>query len=153
SYDPVQETTRLGAQSVRVSMSGVETSVLTRIQQKNYIGQTATIRHAHIASDGTITDDPVIVFQGMMNAPFEVRESFERDGGTSQISTRIVSPIINRTNGVRSNVPSHQKFYSADTIMRHLANISDVPVMWGNATPVLFHGGTGVGTNAGDEAF
>ena len=147
SHDTIQETTELGAQSVRVTISGVDTSVMTRMVQENYVGQTAIIRHAHIASDGTITSNPVIVFQGLMNTPFEMQETFEREGGSATISTRLVSPfaIISKVNGVRSNVPSHQKYYPADTIMRHLANISDQPVMWGNATPVLFSGGGGGG--------
>ncbi|KKK49208.1 hypothetical protein LCGC14_3137370, partial [marine sediment metagenome] len=102
SFDPVQETTQFGAQSVRVTVSGVDTSVLTRILQQNYVGQSAIIRHAHIASDGTITSNPVIVFQGLMNAAFEMQETFDPDGGTAKITTRLVSPfaIISKVNGI-----------------------------------------------------
>ena len=61
-YDAVQETTVLGAQTVRLTLDGVDTSIITRILQQNYIGQTAIIRFAHMATDGTITSNPVIVY-------------------------------------------------------------------------------------------
>ena len=153
SHDAVQETTQFGAQSVRVTVSGVDTSVLTRILQQNYVGQSAIIRHAHIASDGTITSNPVIVFQGLMNAAFEMQETFDPDGGTAKITTRLVSPfaIISKVNGIRSNVSSHQKFFSTDTFFRHLSNITDQPVFWGNASPIYLHGSGGSGSGGSNN--
>ena len=153
SHEAVQETTELGAQAVRITITGVDTALITRVLQQNYVGQTAIIRHAHIASDGTITSNPVVVFNGLMNAAFEVRESFTRSGGISTVATRLVSPfaIFNKLNGVRSNVSSHQKYYTSDTFWRHLANASDTGVMWGNTTPVFLHGSGGSGGGGGSQ--
>ena len=152
-HDPVPESTELGAQSVRLTLDGVDTSIITRIRQQNYIGQTAIIRSGHIASDGTIVTNPVIVFQGQMNAPFEARETFGREGGGSSVTTRITSPfaLINKRNGIRANVASHSAVFSGDTFWRHVANIGVTGVKWGNATPVTIGGATFGGGGGGRE--
>ncbi len=153
-HDPVQETPVLGAQLVRLIFDGVDTSITARIRQQNYTGQNAAIRFAHMASDGTITADPVIIYQGLMNAAFEVRESFGRQGGTASVSTRIVSPfaIINKRNGIRANVESHAAVFSGDKFWRHVANITGQGVRWGNAMPVVVVGQGGSGGAGGGDS-
>ena len=154
SYDAIQETSVLGAQTVRLTLDGVDTSIITRILQQNYIGQTAIIRFAHMATDGTITSNPVIVLQGLMNAAFEVRESFgDRGGGSASVTTRLVSPfaIINKLNGIRASVASHSAVYPGDTFFRHMPDPA-AGNMWGNPNPVHIGGGGGYygGRSGGD---
>ena len=151
SFDSVEETDG-GGQAVRLAFDGVEQDVIDRIQVKNYTGHTATIRQAHIGSDGVIVADPVTLFGGLMNEGFEVRESFERQGGGSRVTTRIISPLLNKRNGVESSVLSHQKSYALDTFWRHLANASDAPIFWGNTTPVFLHGSGGSGVGGQDDS-
>ena len=154
SHDTVPESTTLGAQAVRLTLDGVDTSITTRIRQQLYIGQTAIIRSAHIDTDGTIVSNPVIVFQGQMNSQFEVNESFAREGGGASVTTRIVSPfaIINKRNGIRANVESHSATFSGDTFWRHIANITGQGVRWGNAMPVTVVGQGGSGGGGGGDS-
>ena len=154
SHGPIQETPVLGAQSIRLAFDGVNTSITTRIRQQNYTGRNATIRFAHIASDGTVQVDPATTFQGLMNASWEVRESFGRKGGTASVSTRIVSPfaIINKRNGIRANVERHAAVFPGDMFWRHVANITGQGVRWGNAMPVTVVGQGGSGGNIGGDS-
>ena len=153
-YAAVQENTVLSAQSVRLTLDGVDTSIITRILQQNYIGQTAIIRFAHMATDGTITSNPVIVFQGLMNDAFEVRESFGREGGGATVTTRLVSPfgIAKRTNGIRATVASHSAVFPGDTFWRHTEKVSGRPPLWGNPAPGAVLGGGGSGGGGGGDS-
>ncbi len=154
SHDAVPESTTIGAQAVRLTLDGVDTSITTRIRQQLYTGQTAIIRQGHIDTDGTIVSNPVIVFQGQMNAPFEVQESFAREGGGASVTTRIASPfaIINKRNGIRANVESHSAVFSGDTFWRHVVNITGQGVRWGNAMPVVVVGQGGSGGAGGGDS-
>ncbi len=152
TFEAVRETRELTDQSLRVTLDGVDQTVITKVLQQNYIGQTATLHIAHFSS-GAIIADPVPLWSGYMNDSWQIRGSRGSGGGTSRITTSIVSPfvIFRQTRGIRANVPSHSSIYSGDLFWRHLLSIQGRPIYWGQEAPISGTGGGGGGFIAGDE--
>ena len=144
TFEAVRETKEFTDQSLRVTLDGVDQTVITKVLQQNYIGQTATLHIAHF-SNGAIVSNPVQLWSGYMNDKWHIKESHGPGGGTSRITTSILSPfvIFRQTRGIRANVPSHSSVYSGDLFFRHLLSIQGRPIFWGQATPINGTGGTG----------
>ncbi len=147
TFEAVRETREFTDQSLSVTLDGVDQTVITKVLQQNYIGQTATLHIAHFSS-GAIISDPVQLWSGYMNDAWQIRESHGRGGGTSRITTSIVSPfvIFRQTRGIRANVASHSSVYSGDTFFRHLQAIQGRPIFWGTATVNVSSGETDDGS-------
>ena len=148
TFDAVQETRERTDQAVRLTLDGVDQTVITRILQENWLHRTATIHLAHFSS-GAIIADPVQIWSGVLSEAWRVREQSNRDGGTTSIETGIMSPfaLFRQTRGIRANVPSHSSVYSGDTFFRHLLSIQGRPIFWGGATPIV----VGVSVTTEDE--
>lgn len=135
TFDTVPETRELVDQSVRITLDGVDQTIITRILQENFLHRAATIHLAHFSS-GAIIADPEQVWAGVMSEGFRVRESSNRDGGTTRVETAIMSPLVlfRQTRGIRANVASHSSVYSGDTFFRHLQAIAGKDLgVWGVA--------------------
>jgi hypothetical protein len=152
TFEAVRETREFTDQSLRVTLDGVDQTVITKVLQQNYIGQTATLHIAHFSS-GAIISNPVQLWSGYMNDAWQIRESHSRGGGTSRITTSIVSPfvIFRQTRGIRANVPSHSSIYSGDLFWRHLLSIQGRPIYWGQAAPIEIGAGGSGTIIPGDE--
>lgn len=142
TFEAVHETREFTDQSLRVTLDGVDQTVITKVLQQNYIGKIATLHIAHFSS-GAIIANPVPLWSGYMNDEWQIKDSRTGGGGTTRISTSIVSPfvIFRQTRGIRANVPSHSSVYSGDLFWRHLLSIQGRPIYWGQATPSLISGG------------
>lgn len=156
SFEAVHETREFTDQALRLTLDGVDTTIIGNILQENYIGGTATLHLAHFSS-GAIIADPAQLWSGYMNDAWQIRESHRRDGGIAKVTTSIVSPfvIFRQTRGIRANVASHSSVYTGDTFFRHLQAIQGREKYWGQAAPILDVGRSGGGgfggTNDDDE--
>jgi len=148
-FDVVQESGDLTGQGVRITLDGVDQTVISPLLAQNYIGRTAKVYQAHMDSSGALVADPVLLFEGLLNSRFRVAESRDPDGGgTVVVTTTVVSPLVSfrQQRGIRMTLASHQHHFSADTIMRHVSTISARKVVWGRAD-VSSSGGGHVGDN------
>ena len=154
-FDMVQESGDLTGQGVRVTLDGVDQTVISPLLAQNYIGRTAKVYQAHMDSAGVLVVDPVLLFEGLLNSSFRVAESRDPDAsGTVVVTTTVVSPLVSfrQRRGIRMTLASHQHHFPGDTIMRHISTISNRKVMWGQAD--VSHGGGGRGggdDDRGDE--
>ncbi len=152
TFEAVSETRERTDQAVRITWAWVDQPAIARIRQENWLRRTATIHIAHFSS-GAIIADPVQVWSGVLSEAWRIRESWNREGGSTSIETGIMSPFVvfRQTRGIRANVPSHSSVYPGDTFFRHLLSIQGRPIFWGGAAPIL-GGASGVdpGT-AGEE--
>jgi len=140
SFEAVQETNDLSAQGVKVRLDGISTATIAAILTDDYIGREANLYLAHIAADGTIIADPILLFRGYMNEGWTIQERRDPAGGSCTIETRFVSPLVklDQVRGIRANLTSHQSHpdrngndYSADTFMRHIATLRETDIGWG----------------------
>ena len=135
-FEAVQETTDLTGQGVRLTLDGVDQTVISPILAQNYIGRNATIYQGHIDSSGDIIVDPEEIFTGLLNSAFEIDESRDPESsGTVIVRTTVVSPLVGfrQQRGIRMTLASHQHHYPNDTIMRHVSTISARQVVWGRS--------------------
>ena len=150
-FEVVQETTDLTGQGVRLTLDGVDQTIISPLLAQNYIGRTATIRQGHIDSNGDIVVDPEEIFTGLLNSRFEIDESRDPESsGTVIVRTTIISPLVGfrQRRGIRMTLASHQHHFSGDTIMRHISTISSRKVVWGRSD--VSSGGGGGGGGGGD---
>lgn len=131
--EAVEETSDFAAQSVLLRITGVNTQVIDILLSEGYIGRLATVRLAHFESDGTVTSDPLVVWLGYMNERWEIQEKIDREQSSCEISAQFISPIarFEQTRGIQADLLSHQRHYSTDTFMSHIAATSDLQVKWG----------------------
>jgi len=107
-----QETSDDRAQSMDLRMSGVDGSAITLITDNETRGRPVRIWRAHIAVDGTIVQDPLLLFSGLQTGAYEVRESrraAELGAGTVEVRTRIESRLaaLSGATPTRTNPTSH----------------------------------------------
>lgn len=138
TFEGVPETRERSDQGVRLTLDGVDQTVITRVLQENVLHRTATIHLAHFSS-GAIIADPVQISSGVLSEAWRIREQSNREGGTTSIETGIMSPFVvfRQTRGIRANVASHSSVYPGDLFFRHLAAIQGRPIFWGGATPII----------------
>ena len=134
-FEVVQETTDLTGQGVRLTLDGVDQTIISLLLAQNYIGRTAIVYQGHIDSSGDVIVDPATLFSGLLNSAFAIDESRDPESsGTVIVRTTIVSPLVSfrQQRGIRMTLASHQHHYPNDTIMRHISTISARKVYWGS---------------------
>ena len=153
SFEAIQETGDLNAQSVRVVLDGVDQTIITDILGQNHIGRTAIIRIAHFTSAGAIESNPYQSFSGVMNGGFKIEETFDREAGTCRVSTVLSSSLtrLRGRRGIWTNVASHSAVYSGDTFFRFMNGVAGraQSLQWGGST--RFDGASREGRQPGDD--
>ncbi len=153
-FEVVQETTDLTGQGVRLTLDGVDQTIISPLLAQNYIGRTAIVRQGHIDSSGDVIVDPVILFSGLLNSSFEINESRDPESsGTVIVRTTIVSPLVSfrQQRGIRATLASHQHHFSTDTFFKHISTISARKVYWGRPDVSTGGGGGGGGEEELDD--
>jgi hypothetical protein len=124
--------------SMRLSLSGVDPSILALVLQLQYRGRRATLWWAHWdRATATVISNPALLFSGNMNDAFDVSHQQDASGaGTMTIETRITERIsdVGRLRGIRTNVHSHQASgipgAATDTFFMNVAGLVGTRVFW-----------------------
>ena len=129
-FDPIQETGKLAAQGVGITLDGVDQTTIAALLGQNYIGRDAYIYRVKFSTAGAIIGDPLLVFHGVFNGNWEITES--RAENTVRVRTRLMSQLarLAQRRGVRTSVASHSAHYSGDTFFRHMT-AAHTTTIWG----------------------
>lgn len=121
AFEQISESADPSSQRVRLRLDGVSLITVSALLGESYIGRTGRLYRAHFAA-GLIVDDPVLLFLGLMNAPWEVAEDLE--GKSASVETELVSPltVFGQRRGIVADVNSHQEFFENDTFFRHISS-------------------------------
>lgn len=135
SFEGVNETPDPSGQRLKITLDGVSLAAVSALLSQNYIGRLATLRRGWISAAGTIIADPVILFTGYMNSPWEVSEDW--DNRWAKVETEIVSPlaVFNQVRGITADKTSHQRFYPTDTFFAHIVDKPSGEFGWGVYSP------------------
>lgn len=140
SFEGVNETPDISGQRVRVNLDGVSLTAITALLAQNYIGRLAKLYRAHLNPASVIIVDPVLLFLGYMNSPWEITEDW--DNAWCKVTTELVSPlaVLEQTRGITADPNSHQAVYSGDTFFTHTVTKPAGQFGWGIAdtVPVQF---------------
>ena len=159
SFDPPPETADPSGQSLRLSLSGVDTALITQILDYQLRGRNCRLYWGQIlTSTGFIVTDPIEAFSGLMNASWEIAHTPSDQGtrGTVSVSTTIVSEMARylfrrmlRTNtaSLRQLQARGDVFDSSnpDIFFQTLPDLVGRPVYWGRqgatANPPISYSG------------
>ena len=141
------ETSDPSGQSMRMSLSGVDQTIIAQVLTANVRGRRCRLYWGQInLSTGLIISDPVEAFSGLMNSVWEISEvpSDTSSRGTVTVSTTIVSEMARYLfrRLLRTNTNSLRLMQargditpgSADTFFQTLPDIVGKPVYWGRVS-------------------
>jgi hypothetical protein len=131
SFEAVAETPDPSGQRLKITLDGVSLGAVTALLTENYIGQTGTLRRGYLNSQGQIIADPMVLFTGYLNSPWDVTEDW--DGRWCKVETELVSPlaVLWQVRGIRADPTSHQAIYSGDTFFTHILSKPEGDFGWG----------------------
>ena len=139
TFEAVSETADISGQRLKIILDGVKLTAITALLAESYIGRLGTLYRAHMNA-GAILADPIILFRGYMNSPWDVTE--DPDGGWCKVETDLISPlaVLEQVRGIRADPNSHQQVYAGDTFFAHIATKPQGDFGWGIAekVPVKF---------------
>jgi hypothetical protein len=131
SFEAVNETPDPSGQRLRIALDGVQLGVISALLAENYIGFTGTLRRGYINAAGAIIADPLVLFTGYLNTPWEVTE--DPDNRWCKVTTELVSPlaVFNQVRGIRADLISHQAHFAGDTFFAHTVDKPAGDFGWG----------------------
>jgi len=137
SYEAVQESADLDGAGVQVTLDGVDQTIIALVLGQEYIGRTARIHQVHFGADGAIVADPVLLFQGLLNADWQIDEDPDPNQATCTVRTTMISELskFRERRGLQSDTESAQRHYSGDTFWRHQPPVARNFVYWGMEPP------------------
>lgn len=140
-WSSVRETGESRAQGTRVTMSGIDTTVMSPLLNNDFRGRRLRLWRARV-EDGAVTDTR-LVHRGVQLEDYEIEEKRPEDGTpTVTISTRSVSRLaaMQTTNEVRTNERSHNAMLAragvttGDTFFQHVPALPS-RIFWGTEAP------------------
>jgi hypothetical protein len=143
-FDPPPETSDPSGQSLSLTLSGVDSAIITEVLDYQLRGRTCRLYWGQVlTSTGIVVVDPIEVFSGLMNASWEITHtpSDQTVRGTVKVSTTIVSEMARYLfrRLVRTNPTSLGLMHTrggitnagADIFFQTLADLAGKPVYWG----------------------
>jgi len=137
-FDPITEGKDLRAQGMNLVFDGGDQTTISSLLSDNVIGRAAKVYLAHFGSDGSLVADPLLLFDGILNGRWSVRET-RGVRGSAKVTIRVLSPFsrFKIQRGIRMSVASHSSVtspdYSAETIMSHVAALKGKNIVWGRS--------------------
>lgn len=122
TFEGINESPDHSAQRLKLTLDGVSIGAIASLLALNYIGRLSTLRRAYFNAGGQIIADPMTLFVGYLNAPWEVSEDW--DGRWAKVQTELVSPlaVFDQVRGFTCDPGSHQLVYAGDTFFTHMAS-------------------------------
>lgn len=132
----IQESTTLAANGVKVTLSGVLSSLLSIARDEDYQGRTLEVLFAAISDAGTLLNDPIIMFSGFMDTM-----TINDGGDTATIILSVENRLIEfeRTRVRRYTAEDQQIDHPGDLGLEFVADLEEKEIVWGRLA--LFNGG------------
>jgi len=146
-FEPPPETADPAGQSCRISLSGVNTAVITEILTEKLRGRDCKLYWGQLdIAAGTVVDDAIEAFAGLMNAPWTIEHtpSDTAGRGTVRVTTTFVSQLARFLfrRMVRTNVSSLREMQARssrdiyveanpDIFFSTVPDLVGRPVYWG----------------------
>lgn len=137
SFEAALETPDPSGARLKITLDGVSLGAISALLSQNYIGRLGVLRRAYMDSAGAIIADPIILFTGYLNAPFEVTENWDQDNPYCKVETELVSPlaVFSQIRGITADKTSHQRYFAGDTFFAHIVDKPQADFGWGVFQP------------------
>ena len=132
-----RETEILGPASVTLTLSGVDSDYISEALDSGNLYDPITIYQAYRSDDGTLVDDPWIVWSGW----FEF-VAIAMDGDSSvSITCQHDLSMLNEKDGARYSDEDQQNAYTGDVGLEFTADMAGLKLLWGGRGVVAGPGG------------
>jgi hypothetical protein len=147
SIDSVGESEDLRPMNVRLSMSGVSSQYITEALDSGNYGDVITIYKGYRQDDGTLVDDPWILWSGT----YEHAQILEDDTATVTITAVHDLAILDEADGSRFTDEDQKQRYASDNGFEYVHLQAEMKLMWGGRPTQPSGLGTGAGSSNGRE--
>lgn len=127
SVSGIEESEDLTPTPVRLTLSGIESSLLAYALDATEYGSEVTIYEAARNDDGTLIGSPQIIYRGTV-------ENTEAVRGTDNSVVVVVQHVLqalNEKSGKRYSDAYQQSQYSGDVAFEFIALMADIKLRWG----------------------
>jgi hypothetical protein len=132
SVDPVQEQLDGSAQGLKIVLSGLDSSFFSPVMLGDYQGRRGEIYFGAIREDGSIIDDPYLLFAGKLDS-----DETEDDGTTSTLTLNVESRLADllRKREYRYTHQDQQALYpdANDDGLKFVPALQNLGLKWGRA--------------------
>lgn len=127
--DEIRETESLTATGVKITLSGIPSSLVSLILSESIQSRVCTIWFAALGSDNAVLDTPPIEFKGFVDAP-----SMQIDGGSATITINCESVLADfaRPRVRRYNDADQQAEYPGDKFFEFVPQMTEREIVWPN---------------------
>jgi hypothetical protein len=126
--DPVEETSELEAYALKISISGVDPSNLSRVLGEQYQGRDAIIYYGLLSDDLlTLIADPIVLFKGTMDNA-EITLGVQ---GTIVINTSSRAAAWDKPRELRYNDATQQQLFPGDKGLSLVEQATSKEITWG----------------------
>lgn len=135
-FEPVTESGDLSASSVDLILSGVDQAIVAIILAQGYIGRAAKVYLGHLdLATALVVADPLLVFSGLLNGGFSVREQRSQgvgEAGTCEVTARCVDRLaeLEERRGFQTNLTSHNAVHSDDKFFEFVDQLATKKLVW-----------------------
>ena len=122
-----RESENLGPVSVNLSLTGIDSDLIAEAKDSGKLYDRITIYQGYVQDDGTLVDDPWIVFSGWFDyASIQLSEE-----STISITCQHDLSSLSEKLGSRYSDEDQQNAYSTDVGLEFTTDMSDIKLQWG----------------------
>ena len=130
-FSAIEESVEVMVSKVQLSLSGVDQSMISRFLNKEYIDRQVKIYTAFLNDAQVLIADPVLIFEGRMDAPVITDNPI---AGDSKITVSATNSWVDfsRKTGRHTNHEEQQVFFAGDKGFEFASEIVK-EIIWGKA--------------------
>ena len=127
SITDAAESEQLSPSSLTLQLSGVDSSLITEALDSGSYGDIVTIYIGYRQDDGTLVDDPWVLWRGI----FEYSSITQGQENVVSITVQHDLATLNQTSGARFSDEDQQRRFSGDVGFEFVADMAGVDLRWG----------------------
>ena len=121
------ETEILRPTSLTLTLSGVDSNLITEALDSGDYGDTVTIYLGYRQDDGTLVADPLLLWRGF----FEFASISQGDQSVVSITVQHDLAVLNETDGSRFTDEDQKVRFSGDVGFEFIADMANLKLIWG----------------------
>jgi len=125
----VTEEDTLKIESITITLSALDTSVVSYFLDNDYMDKQVIVRKAVIGDDHQIIGDPILVFDGRLDQP-TITEDFNSSTAVIQVKASSHWADFDKSNGRHTNDAEQKQLFPGDTFFEK-ASVVNKDVKWG----------------------
>ena len=147
SVDDVRESEKLGPAPIRLTLSGIDSALLTEALDSGNFGDAVTVYAGYRKDDGTLIDDPWIAAKGT----FEYASLKRGPDNSISIVAQNDLAVLDEIDGSKFSDEDQRQVYSADEGFEYVDESATVRLVWaGGPVPLTSAGADLDGGGGGD---